>query len=97
MLGPSERKIDRKKRAVVQRCWLLPLDSWTTLDLSVSFDSSKLPPSPLGAFAVNLVVNNLLDQRPPLVLSNDYGLGYDSANASPIGRFMGVRLTKAFR
>jgi outer membrane receptor protein involved in Fe transport len=71
------------------------IDSWTTVDLTLRYDASKITES--GVFSgvnVTLGVNNLFDEDPPVFLGQGFGLGYDPANADPIGRFVSLRLAK---
>ncbi len=71
------------------------VSSWTTVNLTTRFDSAGLGRlGPLGDFSVALSVDNLFDRDPPRVSSSDYGLLFDSANASALGRYMSLRLSK---
>lgn len=76
-----------------------PIDSWTTVDLNVTFDTKD---NLGGAFfrdtALRLSITNLFDQDPPkLPLFADISVdGYDPTNASPLGRFISLELTKRF-
>lgn len=71
------------------------IESWTTLDLTVGFDASEVTDDTfLEGFVATLAVSNLFDEAPPEFLSSGLGLGYDSANADPIGRFISFRLAK---
>jgi iron complex outermembrane recepter protein len=70
---------------------------WLTLDLSSSY---RLP----GELAVTLLVQNVLDERPPHVGFSALAesqflqpLGYDPANASPLGRFVNLQVRKRFQ
>lgn len=66
------------------------ISSWATLDTSLSVDFSDLIGS--GAdISATLAVQNLLDRDPPFINSLD-GFGYDSTNASPLGRYVSLRL-----
>jgi outer membrane receptor protein involved in Fe transport len=47
-------------------------------------------------FNAALVIDNLLDTDPPRFGANTFGLGYDSANADPVGRYVSLRLNKAW-
>ena len=76
--------------------------SWTTLDLSgmYTFDSNQ---GWLSGLRLSLSVQNLLDRDPPYVgVSTNANsgvierIGYDPANASPIGRFITFGFTKRF-
>ena len=66
------------------------IDAWTTVDLQLTW-------SPRGGVFEGLTVaataQNLFDADPPFY-DSPQGVGYDAANADPIGRFLAVRLTK---
>lgn len=69
--------------------------SWTTFDLTARLDGDKLAaPGLLSKTTLTFSVDNIFDTRPPLFVSNDFGLGYDPANASPTGRYFSVRLNR---
>ncbi len=71
------------------------IDSWTTVDLALRYDASQVADSGfLDGFVATLRVSNALDEDPPEFLSNILGLGYDGVNASPVGRFFSLRLSK---
>ncbi len=80
------------------------VDSWTTVDLNLSYQFAAQGRSVLNntRFAVSVI--NLLDQSPPFVASDGLtatGSGFsvsyfDAANADPMGRFVSFRLTKAW-
>ena len=76
-----------------------PIDSWTTVDLNLSYDTGTSPNYPvLSNTLFRLSVINLFDEDPPGA-PGDVGfliLGYDSANASPLGRFIAIEVTKRF-
>lgn len=65
-----------------------PVDSWTTLDLQLSYR--------IGALKLALTATNLLDTDPPRTA---YGvstttLGFDLENASPLGRVFGIQVSR---
>ena len=71
------------------------IDSWTTVDVTLRFDGSKVANTGwLDGFSAALSVNNLLDTDPPDYYGSYYGLRYDSTNADPLGRGMSLRLVK---
>jgi outer membrane receptor protein involved in Fe transport len=72
------------------------VSSWTTLDAQMAYESPG--DGALGRFSVVLSGQNILDRDPPFVLftSGYPGLNYDSTNASPLGRFVSLKLTKSF-
>lgn len=73
------------------------IDSYTTVDANVgySFDS---PTGPLSNATVTLSAINLFDQDPPDTRIRDtpgvYDLGFDPANASPLGLLVTLDLVK---
>lgn len=74
------------------------IDSWTTVDLSLSHELSRFPLAGSGRTTVGLSVINAFDTPPPATPANrDYRIsGYDPANASPLGRFIAAELRIAF-
>lgn len=68
------------------------VSSWTTLDLTVSYDF----PRDSGLFSdmrLSLSTQNLLNEDPPFV--DAFGAqGYDSSNATGLGRFVTMQITK---
>ncbi|MFN7166774.1 MAG: TonB-dependent receptor domain-containing protein [Pannonibacter sp.] len=71
---------------------------WTTADLSLAYAFREDQDGPLRGTRIALSVTNLFDEDPPATPAN--GLfkiaGYDPANASPLGRFIAVEISKAF-
>jgi outer membrane receptor protein involved in Fe transport len=58
----------------------------------------RLAPTDTGAFrglSIALNVRNLFDTSPPFY-NNPVGIGYDAANADPIGRYVSLQLTRAW-
>jgi outer membrane receptor protein involved in Fe transport len=72
------------------------ISPWTTADLTLSYDFGKA--GSLRGFRTTLAVTNLLDKSPPRTVSSiGYpGIYFDSTNASAVGRFMRLSLTKAW-
>jgi iron complex outermembrane receptor protein len=70
------------------------IGSWTTVDLQIAY--SFAADTDLSGIRVAVSALNILDQSPPYVANTggDPGLNYDSTNASPLGRFISVRLAK---
>jgi outer membrane receptor protein involved in Fe transport len=72
----------------------VPISAWTTLDLALQWRS----PATSGAFkGLTAVANvrNLFDRHPPFYNGPlPLGIGYDPANADPVGRFASLQLTK---
>jgi len=76
-----------------------PIDSWITFDLNLSYDTGTSSNYPiLSNTLFRLSVLNLFDEGPPAA-PGDVGfliLGYDAANANPLGRFAAIEVTKRF-
>lgn len=76
-----------------------PIEFWTTVDLTLSYDTQDhFKPSVFNDIVLRLAVLNLFDQDPPSTptftsLSVD---GFDPTNASPLGRFISVEISKQF-
>lgn len=73
-----------------------PVDSWTTVDLSLAYtvSAAAAPRSLADGLMLLLSAQNVFDSSPPFVDSPSYG--YDPANASPIGRYVSVQLRKTW-
>lgn len=80
------------------------IDDWTTLDLTLKYEFN---PTEDSAFLEGLVVDvsilNVFDSDPPVIGSDldptfplSEPLGYDPANANPLGRYVQLRLTKTW-
>jgi outer membrane receptor protein involved in Fe transport len=69
------------------------MDSWTTVDATFRFNGSDTDGIWEG-FSAALSIDNLLDQDPPEYLNSFSDLRYDAANASPLGRYVTVRIVK---
>jgi len=71
--------------------------SWTTVDLTVSYDTGEDAGFLKNTlFSVSMV--NATDANPPLVINTAAGVqgAYDSSKASVIGRFVAFEVTKKF-
>jgi iron complex outermembrane recepter protein len=74
--------------------------SWTTVDLSLRYDTGRN--ARLGLMkgvSISVSALNVLDRNPPFVsgsLENDNVVNFDSANASPLNRFVSVEFQKAW-
>lgn len=66
--------------------------SMTTIDASLSYAFEKDARYGLGGVVFNASAQNLLDRAPPIVINGTSS--WDSQNASAIGRFVSVSLTK---
>jgi iron complex outermembrane recepter protein len=68
------------------------VSSWTTMDASVRY-----APALKGLFGgthFSLAVINILNKDPPYVSTEVQGLNYDPSNASPLGRFVTLQVSK---
>ncbi|MEO1245933.1 MAG: TonB-dependent receptor [Pseudomonadota bacterium] len=70
------------------------VNSWTTMDLTVAYDFDN-DSSFLSGARLTLTTQNLFDEDPPFV-DTPGGVGYDSINANPLGRFFAFHLTKTW-
>lgn len=73
------------------------IDSWTTFDLNIAYDTSEKTSSGLLKDTIfRLSVINLFNQRPPQTPSdpNRAVFEFDPINASPLQRFMSFEITK---
>ncbi len=79
------------------------IDAWLTFDLTASYDFGDRP-GPLAGLGIYLTVQNLFNTDPPFVADLGSGvteglsepIGYDPANASPLGRYISIELRKRF-
>ncbi len=74
------------------------VDSWTTLDLNLSYQTRpESKAALLRDVRIALSIQNVLDEAPPHVdrASGD-GVFYDGVNASALGRFVALQLQKVF-
>jgi outer membrane receptor protein involved in Fe transport len=66
------------------------IDSWTTIDAGIAYTfGSRTGLTDEVTIAARAV--NLLDEDPPFV---DLPLGFDSANATPLGRLLSLQISK---
>jgi outer membrane receptor protein involved in Fe transport len=73
----------------------VPIGSWTTVDLNLSYDFARRPHAPwLDGTRLSLAVTNLFDREPPDADSPLFPLGYDVFNADAIGRYVAARVSK---
>lgn len=72
------------------------IDSMTTADLQLVYSTDSTSPRSewLSGIKVALTVVNLSDEDPPF--TNSALGGYDAANATPLGRFLALELTKSW-
>ncbi|MBI1198948.1 MAG: TonB-dependent receptor [Phenylobacterium sp.] len=72
------------------------ISSWTTFDLQGRWrPAAASHANPLHDVTVVVSVLNLFDRDPPFY-DSPQGVGFDAANASPMGRFASIQLTKAW-
>lgn len=73
-----------------------PIDSWTTLDLNVSYDLGGAARSFLAGSRIAVGISNVLDEDPPLASGPLFAepIGFDAYNADAMGRFITARFTK---
>lgn len=70
------------------------IESWTTTDITVNFDGSKLnSQSWISNISLNASIKNLLNKEPPLFANSTSGLKYDAANATPFGRMASLSVS----
>ena len=76
----------------------VPIDAWTTVDLSLSKGVSFGEAAWLRAAQISLSVTNLFNEAPPKTPSDGvYSLaGYDPTNASPLNRFVAIEIRSSF-
>lgn len=75
------------------------IDSWTTVDMSVSYDTGSSDLSGvLDDVVFRVSVQNLFDEQPPQTPSvPSFNIfGFDPTNASPLNRFVSFEVTKRF-
>lgn len=68
------------------------LEAWTTFDAALRW-APEAADGPLAGLALTLSAQNLFDTDPPFY-DNPIGVGYDPANADPLGRVVALALTK---
>jgi outer membrane receptor protein involved in Fe transport len=73
----------------------VPVGSWITVDLNVSYDLGRRPHAPwLDGTRMSLAVTNLLDRQPPYADSPLFSVGFDVFNADAMGRYIAARVSK---
>ena len=74
------------------------VSSWTTLDLTLQYRLESLS-NALEGFEASLSVTNVFDNDPPFAAGGGVafpGMFFDSANTSPVGRFIAATLRYSF-
>jgi outer membrane receptor protein involved in Fe transport len=79
----------------------IPIDSWVTFDLGVSYDFSEAFDGFLEGTVLALNVNNVFNEEAPFLdggtgSSDNLPSAYDPANHTIIGRTVGLTLTKTW-
>lgn len=74
----------------------LPVGSWTTIDLTLAKQFNGTGRG--DGLRLSLSAANILDQDPPATpsLGRFRLTGYDPANATPLGRFVSIEISKTF-
>lgn len=68
-----------------------PISAWTTADFQLLWRPTTIRALAGGSVALNVL--NLADSQPPF-FNAPQGIGYDPANANPLGRVVSVQLIK---
>ena len=71
----------------------MDIDSFTTVDLNLSYDT-EYAAGFLGGMQFSLNVQNLFDEDPPFKDGEGTGFNFDPNNASPLGRFVSLNVVK---
>lgn len=73
------------------------ISSWTTVDGQISYDSDQ-ESGWLSGVRMSFAVQNLLDKDPPFAQfdAQRVGINYDSANTTPLGRFVRAEVRKSW-
>ena len=72
------------------------IGSWTTLDLQLTYRVPAESNSVFRNFAFRLGVENVSDRNPPRVYNLTTEAGWDSNNALPYGRLVGLNISRNF-
>lgn len=74
-----------------------PVDSWTTVDLSLGYSPERMR-GLLKGTSFSVSVQNMFDEAPPKTptFGNFSVPGFDPANASALGRFAAIEVRKRF-
>lgn len=73
------------------------VSSWTTMDAQIAY--ALKGKGLLSNIRISLSIQNLLDRNPPFVQGTSSvlaGLNYDSVNATPLGRYASLKVTKSW-
>lgn len=74
-----------------------PVGSWTTVDATISYKFISAADWRRGV-GVSFIAKNVFDQMPPRTptFGDHIVPGYDPTNATPLGRFLAIEVSKAF-
>jgi iron complex outermembrane recepter protein len=74
-----------------------PVSSWTTIDAQIAYNSSSST-GLLTGVRTSLSVLNALDRDPPYLRFDTFrkGFNYDTLNATPLNRYVSLRVTKSW-
>lgn len=67
-----------------------PIASFTTFDLNFGVELDRFVPG----LRLSAAIDNVFDRRPPRFDSGSFGVGYDPINASALGRYASVSVSK---
>lgn len=84
---------DKRSYTVAEVGSTAPVASWTTVDLTLNYEGGDAGADWLRGAGVGLSIINVLDRDPPYIAS-PLNLHFDGANASPLGRTIGVMIRK---
>ncbi len=75
-----------------------PIGSWITIDANATVNADALFESPeTRGLSLSIVVLNALNRNPPVATAPaPFLVGYDPANANPLGRFASIQLRKVW-
>ena len=91
-VGPYTNNLPIAVNGVTQP--ITRIHSWTTFDLTASFNFDGMAPWSKG-LNVSLNIFNITDKAPPIVLSAN-GNAMDTQNANPFGTIATLQITKKF-
>ena len=77
------------------------VDNWTTVDWLFSYDFPEGRSGLSDGLRLNITVQNIFDEDPPLVPNTSRStvvnpVGFDPANANPLGRVVGFQVSKSW-
>lgn len=80
----------------IRRTPFRPISSYTTVDSRVAYAFGEHSPGFLSGVTMAVNAQNLLDEDPPstVATAGSFDIGFDPTNASPLGRFVSVEVSK---